>query len=136
MNNPLRFLSLSPPYPSRNRWPLPAKYLNGYEEAVGSIEISLKATYVPEFDRYYLTRNSQNNTRNHWFEEFWDCEGNDASTECAGISSNLPSILTRIHFSLRSDLEAMVASSFEFCFQRKRTPLNLIIGRIRKWLTL
>ncbi|XP_031783306.1 metabotropic glutamate receptor 1 isoform X1 [Nasonia vitripennis] len=40
-------------------------------EAWGSLSIRIHSPYVAEFDNYYLSLHPYNNTRNPWFNEFW-----------------------------------------------------------------
>lgn len=46
--------------------------IHGYEaEAKGSLSIRIHSPYVTSFDDYYFSLNPFNNTRNPWFQEFW-----------------------------------------------------------------
>jgi hypothetical protein len=40
-------------------------------EAWGSLSIRIHSPYVAEFDNYYLSLHPYNNSRNPWFNEFW-----------------------------------------------------------------
>ncbi|XP_070568878.1 metabotropic glutamate receptor 1-like [Ptychodera flava] len=66
-------------------------------EAVGGVTIKPKSAYSPEFDKYYLSLDPFNNTRNPWFREFWqhrfECQlkGPDADVsfdkQCTGYEN-------------------------------------------------
>lgn len=47
--------------------------VSDYEaQAVGSISIRIHSPYMHSFDETYLKLNPFNNTRNPWFQEFWE----------------------------------------------------------------
>ncbi|RWS26412.1 metabotropic glutamate receptor 1-like protein 2 [Leptotrombidium deliense] len=51
--------------------------VEGFEhEAVGGISVRIDSPYVQEFDSYYFNLNPENNTRNPWFQEFWEFKFN------------------------------------------------------------
>lgn len=42
------------------------------EEAfIGGISVKIRSPYVKDFDEHYFQLKPFNNTRNPWFEEFW-----------------------------------------------------------------
>ncbi|CAD5124655.1 unnamed protein product [Dimorphilus gyrociliatus] len=50
--------------------PLPVKDTTNVSR--GAITIELKSKKIPDFDTYFRRRRPSNNTRNPWFNEFWE----------------------------------------------------------------
>ncbi|KAF7270842.1 hypothetical protein GWI33_016204 [Rhynchophorus ferrugineus] len=55
------------------------------EEAFGSLSIRIHSPYVDSFDKYYLSLRPDMNSRNPWFNEFWEtqfrCKLNSSETD-------------------------------------------------------
>ncbi|XP_055922412.1 metabotropic glutamate receptor isoform X1 [Eupeodes corollae] len=69
-------------------WGKQQKLLDGLEDiAEGSITVELQSELIQDFDDYMMSLSPQTNTRNPWFEEYWE-----DTFDCV-LEKNLPPLL-------------------------------------------